>query len=84
MILVTGATGRVGSKLVESLVKSGAQVKGLARNLQKAERLQKLGVSVIFGDLDQPDCLDIALQGCDRLVSIPPNTINQAEQELID
>lgn len=82
MILVTGATGRVGSKLVESLVKSGAQVKGLARNVQKAERLQELGVSVIFGDLDQPDCLDIALQGCDRIVSIPPNTINQAEQEI--
>jgi uncharacterized protein YbjT (DUF2867 family) len=82
MILVTGATGRVGSKLVESLVKSGAQVKGLVRNPQKAATLHELGVSVIFGDLDQSDCLDIALQGCDRLLSIPPNTINQAEQEI--
>jgi uncharacterized protein YbjT (DUF2867 family) len=72
----------VGSKLVESLVKSGAQVKGLVRNPQKAATLHELGVSVIFGDLDQPGCLDIALQGCDRLFSIPPNTINQAEQEI--
>jgi uncharacterized protein YbjT (DUF2867 family) len=82
MILVTGATGRVGSKLVELLVKSDVQVKGLVRNPQKAATLQALGVSVILGDLDQPDCLDAALQGCDRLFSIPPNTINQAEQEI--
>jgi uncharacterized protein YbjT (DUF2867 family) len=82
MILVTDVTGRMGSKLVESLVKSGARVKGLVRNPQKASTLQELGVSVIFGDLDQPDCLDMALQGCDRLFSIPPNTINQAEQEI--
>ena len=82
MILITGATGRVGSKLVESLIQSGEQVKVLVRNSKKAASLQALGASVCLGDLNQPDCLDVALQGCDRLFSIPPNTINQAAQEI--
>ncbi|MEM8614020.1 MAG: SDR family oxidoreductase [Cyanobacteria bacterium P01_H01_bin.105] len=82
MILITGATGRVGIKLVESLIQSGEQVKVLVRNSKKAASLQALGVSVCLGDLNQPDYLDVALQGCDRLFSIPPNTINQAEQEI--
>ena len=82
MILMTGATGRVGSKLTESLIQSGEQVKVLVRNSKKAENLQVLGASVCLGDLNQPDHLDVALQGCDRLFSIPPNTINQAEQEI--
>ncbi|MGF1516790.1 MAG: SDR family oxidoreductase [Nodosilinea sp.] len=82
MILITGATGRVGSKLVESLLRSGQQVRVLVRNPQKVANLQALGVSVCLGDLNRLDHLDIALQECDRLFSIPPNTINQAEQEI--
>ena len=82
MILITGATGRVGHKLAKSLIQSGEQVKMLVRNSKKAASLQSLGASICIGDLNQLDCLDIALQGCDRLVSIPPNTINQAEQEI--
>lgn len=82
MILITGVTGRVGSKLVESLLQSGEQVRVLVRNPQKAANLQALGASVCLGDLNRLDHLDIALQECDRLFSIPPNTINQAEQEI--
>jgi uncharacterized protein YbjT (DUF2867 family) len=82
MILVTGATGRVGGRLVESLLKLGKPVKALARNPQKAASLQALGAAVFLGDLNQPDCLEEALRGCDRLISIPPNTLNQAEQEI--
>jgi uncharacterized protein YbjT (DUF2867 family) len=82
MILITGATGRVGSKLVESLVHSGKSVRVLVRNSQKAAGFQALGASVSLGDLNQSDCLEVAMQGCDRLFSIPPNTLNQAQQEI--
>jgi uncharacterized protein YbjT (DUF2867 family) len=82
VIFVTGATGRVGSKLVESLLRSGERVRVLVRNPQKATILQALGASVFLGDLNQSDRLEEALWGCDHLFSIPPNTLNQAQQEI--
>ncbi|MBW4651714.1 MAG: SDR family oxidoreductase [Kaiparowitsia implicata GSE-PSE-MK54-09C] len=82
MIIITGATGRVGSKLVESLLKAGEPVRVLTRNPQKAANLQTSGASVVLGDFTQLSTLDAALSGCDRLMDIPPNTLNQAEQEI--
>jgi uncharacterized protein YbjT (DUF2867 family) len=82
MILVTGATGRVGNKLVESLLRAGKQVRVLVRNSQKGASFQTLGASVFVGDLNQSDCLEAALQRCNLLFSIPPNTLNQAQQEI--
>ena len=51
MILITGETGRVGSKRVELLIQSGEQVEVLVRNPKKVASLQALGASVCFGDL---------------------------------
>ena len=82
MILVTGGTGRVGGKLVESLLKAGERVRVLTRNPQKAVSLHASGASIILGDLAQLKRVNAALCGCDRLISIPPNTLNQAEQEI--
>lgn len=82
MIIITGATGRVGSKLVDTLLKAGEPVRVLTRNPQKVANLQACGVSVVLGDFTQLSTLSTALSGCDRLVSIPPNTLNQAEQEI--
>ncbi|MBW4621354.1 MAG: SDR family oxidoreductase [Cyanosarcina radialis HA8281-LM2] len=81
MILVTGATGRVGSQLVELLWQNNIQVRLLVRTPEAAS-LSLLGISVIVGDLDRPQDLDVALCGCNRLISIPPNTLSQAEQEI--
>jgi uncharacterized protein YbjT (DUF2867 family) len=82
MLLVTGGTGRVGGKLVESLLRSGNPVRVLVRNPRTAANLQALGASVCVGDLNHLDRLDAAVQGCDRVFSIPPNTLNQSEQEI--
>lgn len=82
MIFVTGATGRVGRQLVESLLKTGQRVKVLVRYPQKVEEFCHLRCAVVIGDLNQPDAWKWALQGCDRLMSIPPNTRHQAAQEI--
>lgn len=82
MILVTGATGRVGSKLVATLLKAGEPVRVLTRNSHKAATLHRFGASVVVGDFTQLSTLKAALSGCERLMSIPPNTLNQAEQEI--
>lgn len=82
MIFVTGGTGRVGKQLIELLLKHGIKVKALVQNPQKGANLSKFGVSVVIGDLNRPEVLNSALCECDRLISIPANTINQAEQEI--
>jgi nucleoside-diphosphate-sugar epimerase len=49
--LVTGATGFVGSHLVEALRRGGVEVTALARSAAKAITLREQGVRVVSGDL---------------------------------
>jgi NAD(P)H dehydrogenase (quinone) len=71
-ILVTGATGKLGSKVVESLLKSvpASNLVVSVRNPEKAEELRKRGVEVRQGDFDRPETLDNAFKGIDRLLII--------------
>ena len=73
-ILVTGATGNVGSLLIPILTNLGADVRALVRDEAKAQGLKDAGVEVVVGDLDRPDTLDAAFQGADKVFLItPPN-----------
>jgi 2-alkyl-3-oxoalkanoate reductase len=64
-VLVTGATGFVGSHLVEALRRRGDDVTILARSAQKATALAPLGVEVMLGDLNDRPALERAVQGRD-------------------
>lgn len=70
--LVTGATGKLGSKVVESLltVVPVNEVAVSVRNIEKAEKLRSRGVDVRHGDFDAPETLDAAFEGVDRLLII--------------
>lgn len=71
-ILVTGATGKLGSKVVASLLKSvsASDLAVSVRNPEKAENLKNQGVEVRQGDFDQPETLDKAFANVDRLLII--------------
>lgn len=71
-ILVTGATGHLGSLVVEALLKtdSAKDVAVSVRNPEKAEALRTQGVDVRHGDFDQPETLEKAFAGVDRLLLI--------------
>jgi NAD(P)H dehydrogenase (quinone) len=78
-ILVTGATGKLGSKVVESLLKSipASQLAVSVRNPEKAEGLRARGVEVRQGDFDRPQSLDHAFTGIDRLLIISADGDNE-------
>lgn len=69
MILVCGATGDLGGRVVRELVAGGQHVRALVRPTTDATALERTGVEVARGDLRQPDTLDVALQGVDTVVT---------------
>lgn len=83
MILVTGATGKLGRWVVESLLERGVPAKDIvagARNLDKAKPLAERGVTVRTLDYNRPETIDPAFAGVDRalLISgIEPNRVAQ-------
>ena len=69
MILVTGAAGFCGSRIVSLLVKEGVATRGLVRNPDKAKgRLPEGGVEVVTGDTTQPETLESAVAGVDTII----------------
>jgi uncharacterized protein YbjT (DUF2867 family) len=61
MILVTGATGNVGTELVRALANAGHAVRALTRGGNRS-RLPA-GVEGVVGDLNRPETLSAALAG---------------------
>ena len=78
-MLVTGATGKFGTKVVETLLKTipASQLAVSVRNPEKAEGLRARGVEVRQGDFDRPETLDSAFAGIDRLLIISADGDNE-------
>jgi nucleoside-diphosphate-sugar epimerase len=76
-VLVTGATGRIGSRFVPRLLlllrhpqRYDRSVKVLARNPESAEFLRQKGAQIIMGDLLEPSSWAPALRGVDAVVHL--------------
>lgn len=65
---ITGATGFLGSHVAEVCVARGHAVSTLARSTSKTAELEKLGVTVLRGDLTSPDQVRPAVEGADVIV----------------
>jgi len=83
-ILVTGATGTVGSEVVKQLVSAKAQrkediiVKAAARSAND-DTFRDLGVQVVQLDYNKPDSLSAALRGVDKLFVLTPFQSNMVD-----
>ena len=72
MFLITGATGHLGSTVIQQLLTKIApdQIAGLARDAAKAADLQAQGVDIRLGDYNDPAALERAMQGIDMVLLI--------------
>jgi uncharacterized protein YbjT (DUF2867 family) len=71
-ILVIGATGNVGSRLVKTLVARGEQVRAASRNPKPVDGAESIQI-----DLNDPSTLAPAFDGIDRAYLIlPPGELN--------
>jgi uncharacterized protein YbjT (DUF2867 family) len=64
MILVTGASGTVGTQVIRELVRRGETVRALSRH---PERLAASPVEAVFGDFEDPASLMAATGGAEAL-----------------
>ncbi|HUY48243.1 MAG TPA: SDR family NAD(P)-dependent oxidoreductase [Streptosporangiaceae bacterium] len=64
-MLVTGATGFLGSSLARRLLSHGARVRVLARSQEKAKPLADRGAQVVAGDITDRDAVRAAVDGAE-------------------
>jgi uncharacterized protein YbjT (DUF2867 family) len=76
-VLVTGATGRVGSLVVESLTRAGVPVRALTHRSEAVATMPS-DIEVVTGDLTVPDSLEAALRDVSAVFLVwtaPPETV---------
>jgi nucleoside-diphosphate-sugar epimerase len=69
-VLVTGASGHIGSAVVPELLDAGHEVVGLARSEASAQALTSLGAKVQRGDLEDLDGLQEAAAAADGVIHL--------------
>lgn len=79
-VLVTGATGNTSSALVQALRRENVDVRAFVRNEAKAKHLKDAGAEIFIGDLDQPETIEAAVKGVDKIYLLTWNGPTQAQQ----
>jgi uncharacterized protein YbjT (DUF2867 family) len=79
-VLVTGATGNIGSGLVPALRRAGVEVRALVRNESKARPLKDVGAEIVVADLDKPETIERAVEDVDKIYLLTWNGPTQAQQ----
>jgi len=72
VILVTGATGKVGREVVRLLASDNIPVRAFVRDPARASGVRLPGVDIAIGDMGRPDTLDRALSGVNRVFLLSP------------
>lgn len=79
MILITGATGRIGGATLHYLSRGGMALRALIRSPDKAASIVAPGVETVIGDFAAPHSLDAALEGVDTALLVSALDPRQVE-----
>jgi NAD(P)H dehydrogenase (quinone) len=80
-VLILGATGRTGSKVIAELERiNTVQVVYSSRSLTQVEAWRRDGKEAVLLDLDQPETFSNALAGIDRLFLVTGYTVAMVHQ----
>jgi uncharacterized protein YbjT (DUF2867 family) len=69
-VLVTGASGTIGQRLVPALVAAGHQVRAITRSEAAAQAAAAAGAEPVNGDVTDPASLSAAVRGSQRQSSM--------------
>jgi NAD(P)H dehydrogenase (quinone) len=79
MIIVTGATGKLGRHVINELLKrvSAAEIVAAVRTIEKASDLANLGIQVREADYSKPATLKTAFAGAEKVLLISSTDLGQ-------
>ena len=85
MILITGASGNIGREVLKQMAATGAKVRAAFQSVSKAA-VAPSGVEIVTMDYNQPQTLQAALKGAERVFLVGPPTPNLTtlERKAID
>ena len=66
-VLITGATGFIGSAVLRELSRKGTKMRCLVRAHSNLKNLDGLRVEIAIGDVRDIDSVNRAIKGCDRV-----------------
>ena len=81
-ILITGATGTVGSEVVRQLTSKTENVRAAVRNPEKAREINLGNAKIVHWDYDKPASFENALENTERLMLIAPSGSPNSHQYL--
>lgn len=68
-VLVIGATGYLGGKVIRHLLSKNVKIKALVRPTTDSGELKDLGIEICNGDLTKPETIEKALQAVNVVIS---------------
>lgn len=86
-VLLTGATGYIGSAVADALMERGHEVVGLARSDEAAQKLEAKGIRAWRGSLNEPESIASAARETDAVIhaaSINGPDAPQADRQSVE
>ena len=77
-VLVTGASGFVGSHVVNALLDDGIAVRVLLRSSERLDEFRARGAEVIYGDLLDMEAVKLAVRGCHTVYHLAARMLGSA------